>query len=347
MMAGVFRALSPARWAAPLARRLVAPAFAQPFASRRALSNAPILPRESLILRQLREAKDGQPLAHVPGSPFGGEVVIKRIDRFGRRRIKGKRGMSKRVIWMKQIMKHFYDNMSTKKLHRIVRTAIRANQGFTQALYFQLESRLDMFLRRCFLAPSLASARQAVNHRFVLVNGRTAISASQQLNYGDVVQIDQSALAKTRKTLLAVRARAARAPCPHNAGPRRTRLMRRAHPSLLLPPSAAPRRAHTPVWTRPSAGERVAERSPAVRPLPAATIVGNALLRGLGHAPPQIQRRGGGRLRRARGRAKPRRQLGELRPCGASTSRAQGRVRVHACGHLREAPNFLTTVLFA
>lgn len=236
MMAGVFRALSPARWAAPLARRLVPPAFAQPSALHRPLSNAPLLPRESLILRQLREAKDGQPLAHVPGSPFGGEVVIKRIDRFGRRRIKGKRGMSKRVIWMKQIMKHFYDNMSTKKLHRIVRTAIRANQGFTQALYFQLESRLDMFLRRCFLAPSLASARQAINHRFVLVNGRTALSASQQLNYGDVVQVDDSALAKMRKTLLAVRARHRRArPCPCSVALHCAPLTRRSLSSPVCP----------------------------------------------------------------------------------------------------------------
>ncbi|KAG8461631.1 hypothetical protein KFE25_001249 [Diacronema lutheri] len=168
----------------------------------RALSDVPLHPSESRILRQIREAKEGAPLAHVPGSPFGGDVVVKRIDRFGRRRIRGKRGMSKRVIWVKQVAKHFYHNLSTKKLHRTVRTAIRAKQGFAQALYFQLESRLDMFMRRCFFAPSLAAARQAISHKFVLVNGRLAVSASHQLNYGDVVQVDEKAQAKMRRALL-------------------------------------------------------------------------------------------------------------------------------------------------
>lgn len=229
-----------ARWAAAAAPRL--PPLGQPAAFRRALSDVPLLPHESRVLRQMREAKDGVPLAHVPGSPFGGDVIIKRLDRFGRRRIKGKRGMSKRVIWAKQVAKSFYYNLSTKKLHRIVRTAIRAKQGFTQALYFQLESRLDMFLRRCFFAPSLASARQAISHKFVLVNGRTAVSASRQLDYGDVVQVDEKALAKMRRTLLAVRRRACAAAATPFAPYCRARPHRPALPRVRDRPLAPPTR---------------------------------------------------------------------------------------------------------
>lgn len=259
-----------ARWGTAVAPRL--PAFLQPSVLRRALSDVPLLPRESRVLRQIREAKDGVPLAHVPGSPFGGDVVIKRIDRFGRRRIKGKRGMSKRVIWVKQVAKQFYYNLPTKKLHRIVRTAIRAKQGFTQALYFQLESRLDMFLRRCFFAPSLASARQAISHKFILVNGRTAVSASHQLDYGDVVQVDEKALAKMRKTLLTVSATELR----RSSRGRGARGTARAHLLLLrgllaLTPSRLPSAAG---WSHAAPGERLEERAGEVQAVPAAAILG-------------------------------------------------------------------------
>ncbi|KAJ1641389.1 hypothetical protein T492DRAFT_919282 [Pavlovales sp. CCMP2436] len=169
---------------------------------RRALSDVPLLASESRVLRHMREVKEGLPLAHVRGSPFGGEVIIKRVDRFGRRRIKGKRGLSKRVIWAKQVVKQLYCNLRTKRLHKMVHTAVRAKEGFTQAIYFQLESRLDMFMRRCFLSPSLPAARQAIFRKLVIVNGTVANSASHQLNYGDVVQIKEQELGDMRRRLL-------------------------------------------------------------------------------------------------------------------------------------------------
>mmetsp|Transcript_25556 Transcript_25556/g.63154 ORF Transcript_25556/g.63154 Transcript_25556/m.63154 type:complete len:126 (-) Transcript_25556:82-459(-) len=112
--------LGAARWAAPVAERLQ-PLQQPMLVFRRALSDVPLLASESRVLRHMREVKEGLPLAHVRGSPFGGEVIIKRVDRFGRRRIKGKRGLSKRVIWAKQVVKQLYCNLRTKRLHKMVR----------------------------------------------------------------------------------------------------------------------------------------------------------------------------------------------------------------------------------
>lgn len=290
----------------------------------RALSDVPLHPSESRILRQIREAKEGAPLAHVPGSPFGGDVVVKRIDRFGRRRIRGKRGMSKRVIWVKQVAKHFYHNLSTKKLHRTVRTAIRAKQGFAQALYFQLESRLDMFMRRCFFAPSLAAARQAISHKFVLVNGRLAVSASHQLNYGDVVQVDEKAQAKMRRALLVV--------SPRRAAPReraRARLAPSRPGRMQTTARPAARRARVraaPGRSHASARERVEERAVAVRSVPAAALLGHAPAAGLGgHVRPvqgrtRARRPNEGRAWRP-GRRWPRpRRRRPSRPCASRMS---------------------------
>lgn len=202
----------------------VAPGVSYGLAAR-SLSQVPLLPREAGVLRAMRDARRGSPLPWVPGSPVGGEVVVKRVDRFGRRRVRGRRGMSKRVIWIKQVVKGFYYNLSTSRLHRMVRKAVRSGHGFAQSMYFQLESRLDIFLRRVLFVPSLPAARHCIHHGFILVNGRPAKSASHILSYGDVVQVADHGLIKLRRQFLEVRACAVVASASVHA------LALRSHPS--------------------------------------------------------------------------------------------------------------------
>lgn len=190
-----------------LSTTLRPPLFAA--APARFLSKVTLLPHEERTLKAIKAGRAGIPLNYVAGSPFGGEVIVKRVDRFGRRRVRGRRGMSKRVVWLKRVIKDTYRNLTTDYLKRQVRIACRAEVGFKQAIMFQLESRLDMFLRRCMFAPSLEAAKQFISHGFILVNGKAARSAGFQLQYGDVVQVADRGVHTVHRQMLMVRARVA------------------------------------------------------------------------------------------------------------------------------------------
>ena len=63
-----------------------------------------------------------------------------------------------------------------------------------------LESRLDAILYRANFVPTFQSARQVINHKHIMVNGKTVNIASYMVKVGDVISVKP----KARKIVLIV-----------------------------------------------------------------------------------------------------------------------------------------------
>lgn len=78
---------------------------------------------------------------------------------------------------------------------RRVMAEARGAKGNTGAIMLELlERRLDNFVFRAGFAPTLIAARQLVNHRHVLLNGRAATIASIRIRAGDQISIKNKTL---------------------------------------------------------------------------------------------------------------------------------------------------------
>jgi len=95
----------------------------------------------------------------------------------------------------KQRMKFYYGNISEKQFYNSFKLASRMKGDVSENFISILESRLDAVVYRANFVPTVFAARQFVNHKLVLVNGKSVNIPSYRLKIGDVVQIRE----KSRK----------------------------------------------------------------------------------------------------------------------------------------------------
>jgi len=93
----------------------------------------------------------------------------------------------------KQKVKGYYGSISEKQFRRIFTEASRRKGDTSENLIGLLESRLDAIVYRMNLAPTVFSARQLVNHKHVMVNGRPVNIPSYRCKPGDVIELREKA----------------------------------------------------------------------------------------------------------------------------------------------------------
>jgi small subunit ribosomal protein S4 len=89
----------------------------------------------------------------------------------------------------KQKLKGYYANMSERQFRNVFKQARREKGDSGENLTGLLERRLDIIVYRMNLVPTVFAARQFVNHKHVLVNGKAVNIPSYRLEEGDVVEV--------------------------------------------------------------------------------------------------------------------------------------------------------------
>lgn len=89
----------------------------------------------------------------------------------------------------KQRLKGYYGNITEKQFRRTYDEASRRRGDTSENLIGLLESRLDAFVYRLGVVPTVFAARQFVNHGHVLVNGQRVNIPSYRLSVGDEVSV--------------------------------------------------------------------------------------------------------------------------------------------------------------
>ena len=97
----------------------------------------------------------------------------------------------------KQKVRRMYGVME-RQFHNYYKEAARRKEATGTALLQQLESRLDNVCYRMGFGSTRAEARQLVNHRHILVNGRTVNIPSYQVQPGDTVSVKEKAKKQLR-----------------------------------------------------------------------------------------------------------------------------------------------------
>lgn len=103
-------------------------------------------------------------------------------------RFRGKMSVYKAQLLEKQKLRFQY-NVSEKQLRKYYDRATHHTGNTVDNLIQQLESRLDAFVLRSGMAPTIYAARQNVGHGHFLVNGKKVNIPSYQLRPGDVVEV--------------------------------------------------------------------------------------------------------------------------------------------------------------
>src|SRR6202158_5907988 len=93
----------------------------------------------------------------------------------------------------KQKLKGYYANIGERQFRRLYEEAARRRGDTGENLIELLERRLDAVVYRMKLAPTPFAARQIVNHRHVLVNGRRINIPSYTVRDGDTVELTAKA----------------------------------------------------------------------------------------------------------------------------------------------------------
>ena len=89
----------------------------------------------------------------------------------------------------KQKLRKYYGDISEKQFRKIYKEALRRKGDTSQNMIGLLESRLDAFIYRLGVVPTIFAARQFVNHKHLKVNGRSVNIPSYCLKPGDVVEV--------------------------------------------------------------------------------------------------------------------------------------------------------------
>ena len=90
----------------------------------------------------------------------------------------------------------FNYNINERQLIGYVKQAKKSNGSTGEILLTLLEMRLDNIVFRLGMAPTIASARQIIGHKHILVNGNCLSIASYQCQPGDVISVKNSATSK-------------------------------------------------------------------------------------------------------------------------------------------------------
>ena len=89
----------------------------------------------------------------------------------------------------KQRLKKYYGEITEKQFSNTFKKAKNKKGDTSQLFIGLLESRLDMIVYRANFVPTIFAARQFVNHKHVLVNGKSVNIASYSVKPGDVIQV--------------------------------------------------------------------------------------------------------------------------------------------------------------
>lgn len=89
----------------------------------------------------------------------------------------------------KQKLKGYYGNIGERQFRKIYDEAVRQKGDTSENMIGLLERRLDAVIYRMKFAATVFAARQVVNHRHVLVNGKRVNIPSYRLKAGDVIQL--------------------------------------------------------------------------------------------------------------------------------------------------------------
>jgi small subunit ribosomal protein S4 len=92
----------------------------------------------------------------------------------------------------KQKLKGYYGNIGEKQFRRYFAEANRMKGDTGQNLVGLLERRLDAVIYRAKFVPTVFAARQFVNHKHILVNGKIVNIPSYQVKEGDVIEVKES-----------------------------------------------------------------------------------------------------------------------------------------------------------
>ena len=95
----------------------------------------------------------------------------------------------------KQKMKFYYGNISEKQFRNLFKAAEAIKGDVSENFIGLLESRLDVVVYRSNFVPTVFAARQFVNHKHILVNGKVVNIPSYRLKIGDIVEVRE----KSRK----------------------------------------------------------------------------------------------------------------------------------------------------
>ena len=89
----------------------------------------------------------------------------------------------------KQKLKGYYANINENQFRRIYDAATRRQGNSSENLVKLLEARLDALVYRLNFAATPFAARQLVNHKHVLVNGKVVNIPSYTCKPGDVIEL--------------------------------------------------------------------------------------------------------------------------------------------------------------
>lgn len=98
------------------------------------------------------------------------------------------------VLKAKQRLKTFYGQIKDKQLTNIFTKAGRYQGNQTTNFVKLLERRLDIFLFRSKISPSLSEIRQLIQHGHFTLNGLSVKTASLSLNKGDIVSVKKESI---------------------------------------------------------------------------------------------------------------------------------------------------------
>jgi small subunit ribosomal protein S4 len=89
----------------------------------------------------------------------------------------------------KQKLKFYYGNISEKQFRTLFKAATKIRGDASENFIGLLERRLDTAIYRANIVPTVFAARQFVNHKHILVNGKVVNIPSYRLKPDDVVEV--------------------------------------------------------------------------------------------------------------------------------------------------------------
>jgi small subunit ribosomal protein S4 len=92
-------------------------------------------------------------------------------------------------LMAKQKLKGYYGNIGEKQFRRYYKEAVRLRGNTAENLIGLLERRLDAVIYRANFVPTVFAARQFVNHKHILVNGKVVNIPSYMVKPGDMIEV--------------------------------------------------------------------------------------------------------------------------------------------------------------
>lgn len=121
-----------------------------------------------------------------PKSPFNKRQTVPGMHGAGRRSKPTDYGTQ---LMAKQKLKGYYGSVGEKQFRRYYKEASRLRGNTGENLIGLLERRLDAVVYRAGFVPTVFAARQFVNHKHILVNGKSVNIPSYQVKEGDVIEV--------------------------------------------------------------------------------------------------------------------------------------------------------------